>query len=69
MAWQRCFHLVRLHLEASGSLPTAAGDVVCQGEDLGRWVQQQRTGFEKLSTVQQWMCDAVVVPTRPLKLT
>ncbi|GAA2786629.1 hypothetical protein GCM10010521_75530 [Streptomyces rameus] len=36
--WQRCFHLVRLHLE-DGPLPTESGDVVHQGEDLGRWVR------------------------------
>jgi hypothetical protein len=29
--WQRCFHLVRLHLEAGGTLPAAPGDVVHQG--------------------------------------
>lgn len=55
VTWQRCFHLVRLHLDAGGTLPTTAGDVVRQGEDLGRWVQAQRVGWDKLTGVQQWM--------------
>ncbi|NKQ24563.1 DEAD/DEAH box helicase [Streptomyces galbus] len=55
--WQRCFHLVRLHLEAGHPLPTGPGDVVRQGEDLGRWVQAQRLGWEKFTTAQQWLCE------------
>lgn len=58
--WQRCFHLTRQHLEAGGALPTGPGDVVHQGEDLGRWVRAQRLGFGELSTVQQWMCEHVL---------
>ncbi|MGV9761667.1 Helicase associated domain protein [Streptomyces tricolor] len=59
--WQRCFHLVRLHLEeASGTLPTEPGEVMHQGEDLGRWVRAQRLGWDKLTTVQQWMCEQVL---------
>ncbi|MFB7075227.1 helicase associated domain-containing protein, partial [Streptomyces sp. NPDC056290] len=54
--WQRCFHLVRLHLEAGGELPTESGEVVHQGEDLGRWVRSVRLGWDKLTTVLQWMC-------------
>ncbi|MFI8351438.1 Helicase associated domain protein [Streptomyces sp. NPDC085596] len=42
--WQRCFHLVRLNLEAGRPLPTEPGDVVHQGEDLGRWVRSVRSG-------------------------
>ncbi|WP_438270742.1 Helicase associated domain protein [Streptomyces platensis] len=38
--WQRAFHLTRLHLEeVGGTLPTEPGDVVHQGEDLGRWAR------------------------------
>ncbi|MFB6784603.1 Helicase associated domain protein [Streptomyces sp. NPDC056352] len=55
VTWQRCFHLVRLHLDAGGTLPTTAGDVVRQGEDLGRWVTAQQVGWDKLTGVQQWM--------------
>ncbi|GAA3206278.1 DEAD/DEAH box helicase [Streptomyces thermocoprophilus] len=58
--WQRAFHLVRLHLEAGGELPTEPGDVVHQGEDLGRWVRSVRLGWDNLTTVQQWMCEQVL---------
>ncbi|WP_435879644.1 hypothetical protein [Streptomyces flaveolus] len=30
---------VRIHLNAGEALPTEAGDIVRQGEDLGRWVR------------------------------
>lgn len=59
VTWQRCFHLVRMHLDAGEALPTEAGDVVRQGEDLGRWVQSVRLGWDQLTTVQQWMCEQV----------
>ncbi|MFE6743849.1 DEAD/DEAH box helicase [Streptomyces tubercidicus] len=59
--WQRAFHLVRLHLEeVGGTLPTEPGDVVHQGEDLGRWVRSVRLGWDNLTTVQQWMCEQVL---------
>ncbi|MFI1470969.1 Helicase associated domain protein [Streptomyces wuyuanensis] len=59
--WQRCFHLTRLHLEeVGGELPTRPGVVMHQGEDLGRWVRTQRLGWDKLTTVQQWMCEQVL---------
>ncbi|WP_078872525.1 helicase associated domain-containing protein [Streptomyces sp. NRRL S-337] len=58
--WQRAFHLVRLHLKAGRTLPTEPGDVVHQGEDLGRWVRSVRLGWDKLTTAQQWMCEQVL---------
>lgn len=59
--WQRAFHLTRLHLEeVGGELPTEPGVVVHRGEDLGRWVRAQRLGWEKLTGVQQWMCEQVL---------
>ncbi|MFD3918909.1 Helicase associated domain protein [Streptomyces sp. NPDC058595] len=58
--WQRAFHLVRLHLEEGGTLPTAPGAVVRQGEDLGRWVRSVRLGWNNLTTAQQWMCEQVL---------
>nr|WP_251691230.1 DEAD/DEAH box helicase [Streptomyces sp. CHD11] len=58
--WQRAFHLVRFHLDAGGTLPTKPGDVVHQGEDLGRWVRTVRYGWDKLTTVQQWLCEQVL---------
>ncbi|WP_443054455.1 helicase associated domain-containing protein [Streptomyces sp. NBC_00334] len=60
VTWQRCFHLVRMHLDAGEALPTETGDIVRQGEDLGRWVQSVRLGWDQLTTVQQWMCEQVL---------
>ncbi|MEU6332812.1 Helicase associated domain protein [Streptomyces sp. NPDC047049] len=60
VGWQRAFLLVRLHLEAGRPLPTKPGDVVRQGEDLGRWVRSVRLGWDSLTTVQQWMCEQVL---------
>ncbi|MFF6830217.1 Helicase associated domain protein [Streptomyces longwoodensis] len=60
VTWQRSFHLVRHHLESGGPLPTQAGDAVRQGEDLGRWVQSVRLGWDKLTIVQQWLCEQVL---------
>ncbi|WP_419096183.1 helicase associated domain-containing protein [Streptomyces sp. B6(2022)] len=60
VTWQRCFHLVRMHLDAGEALPYGAGDVVRQGEDLGRWVQSVRLGWDGLTAVQQWMCEQVL---------
>ncbi|MGQ4353108.1 Helicase associated domain protein [Streptomyces drozdowiczii] len=58
--WQRCFHLVRLRMDAGHSLPTGPGDVRDQGEDLGRWVRSVRYGWDDLTPVQQWMCEHVL---------
>ncbi|MEV8547708.1 Helicase associated domain protein [Streptomyces sp. NPDC051572] len=58
--WQRAFHLTRQHLDEVGELPTEPGDVLRQGEDLGRWVKAVRFGWDKLTTVQQWMCEHVL---------
>ncbi|NEB75833.1 DEAD/DEAH box helicase family protein [Streptomyces sp. SID14478] len=55
LAWQRAFRLVRIHLAGGGGLPSGPGDVVVQGEDLGRWMQAQRYGWEQLSTAQAWL--------------
>ncbi|MGW6862680.1 hypothetical protein [Streptomyces xanthophaeus] len=40
VTWQRCFHLVRQHLDGGQALATTAGEVVRQGEDVGQWVTQ-----------------------------
>lgn len=58
--WQRRFHLTRTHLQTAGELPTAPGDVVVQGEDLGRWVAAQPRGWDKLAPAQQWMLEEVL---------
>ncbi|MEU6393929.1 Helicase associated domain protein [Streptomyces sp. NPDC046939] len=73
--WQRCLRLVQAHLAADGSLPTAAREVVVQGEDLGRWVTAQRHGFDQLLPAQQWLLENAlgIQPTpeeeRPVKRT
>ncbi|MGC5400826.1 Helicase associated domain protein [Streptomyces sp. DT20] len=60
VTWQRSFRLVRIHLDAGEALPTEAGDILRQGEDLGRWVTSVRLGWDQLSDVQQWMCEQVL---------
>jgi hypothetical protein len=49
-----------MHLDAGEALPTEVGEVLRQGEDLGRWVQSVRLGWGQLTTVQQWMCEQVL---------
>jgi hypothetical protein len=58
--WQRRFALTRAHLQAGGELPTVAGQVVVQGEDLGKWVAAQPRGWEKLLPAQRWMLEEVL---------
>ncbi|MEV0982488.1 Helicase associated domain protein [Streptomyces sp. NPDC049915] len=58
--WQRCFHLTRQHLEQGGELPTKPGNIVHQGEDLGRWARSVRLGWDNLTTAQQWLCEQVL---------
>ncbi|WP_345142316.1 DEAD/DEAH box helicase [Streptomyces mexicanus] len=74
VAWQRCFHLARAHVEAGGTLPTAGGELIVQGEDLGAWTAAQRTGWDKLKPAQQWLLETTLglepapaeeVPARP----
>ncbi|MFI0242505.1 helicase associated domain-containing protein [Streptomyces sp. NPDC016845] len=48
---------MQAYLAGGGGLPTAPGEVVVQGEDLGRWVQAQRLDFEQLQPVQQWLLE------------
>ncbi|MFD6879997.1 MULTISPECIES: Helicase associated domain protein [unclassified Streptomyces] len=60
VTWQRSFHLVRQHLDTGQALPTETGQVVRQGEDLGRWVTSVRYGWDQLTGVQQWMCEQVL---------
>ncbi|GHD20263.1 helicase [Streptomyces finlayi] len=55
--WQRCMRLVQQHLEHGGSMPMEAGEVVVQGEDLGRWVQGCRFGWDALLPAQQWLLE------------
>ncbi|MFE4687722.1 helicase associated domain-containing protein [Streptomyces sp. NPDC056721] len=50
--WQRAFHHTRQHPDKTGSQPTQPGHAMHRGEDLGRWVQAQRLGWDQLTTVQ-----------------
>jgi hypothetical protein len=58
--WQRAFRLVRIHVAGGGSVPTVPGDAVVQGEDLGRWVEAQRFGWDQLQTAQAWLLENVL---------
>ncbi|MFF8371877.1 MULTISPECIES: DEAD/DEAH box helicase [Streptomyces] len=60
VTWQRRFHLARMHLDAGEALPTEAGEVLRQGEDLGRWVRSVRLGWDNLTTAQQWLCEHIL---------
>ncbi|MER5891307.1 Helicase associated domain protein [Streptomyces sp. NPDC001941] len=57
VAWQRSFRLVQNRLAAGGSLPAAAGEVVVQGVDLGRWVRAQQNGWDGLVRAQQYLLE------------
>ncbi|MER6499172.1 helicase associated domain-containing protein, partial [Streptomyces sp. NPDC001455] len=59
--WQRRLRLVQAHVRAGGTLPAAAGDVVVQGEDLGRWVAAQRDkdGWERLLPAQRLLLESL----------
>ncbi|MGW3036442.1 Helicase associated domain protein [Streptomyces sp. NPDC001178] len=57
IAWQRCFRLALTHVQAGGELPTTAGELIVQGEDLGAWVTAQRLDWGKLLPAQQWLIE------------
>ncbi|MFF0747179.1 Helicase associated domain protein [Streptomyces sp. NPDC004111] len=73
--WQRCLRLVQNHLKDGGTLPMEAGVLVVQGEDLGRWVQGCRLGWDRLQPAQQWLLELALglgpadVSERPVKRT
>lgn len=73
--WQRCFRLAQAHVQGGGAVPTVPGEVIVQGEDLGRWAQASRLGWDALMPVQQWMLENVLGLTpaeeheRPVKRT
>ncbi|WP_240351014.1 helicase associated domain-containing protein [Streptomyces olivoreticuli] len=64
--WQRCFRLTQAHVEGGGTVPTAAGEVIMQGEDLGHWAWAQRLDWGRLLPVQQWLLENVLVLQRSL---
>ncbi|GAA2345328.1 hypothetical protein OKJ48_17660 [Streptomyces kunmingensis] len=48
---------MQAHVVGGGCLPVKAGDVVVQGEDLGRWITTQQHDFEQLQPAQQWLME------------
>ncbi|MFB7215166.1 helicase associated domain-containing protein [Streptomyces sp. NPDC056255] len=61
--WQRCYCLVQNHDQAGSPLPTVDGDVIVQGEDLGRGGNAQQSGWEQLLPVQQWLLENTLKDT------
>ncbi|WP_241838235.1 helicase associated domain-containing protein [Streptomyces sp. CB03234] len=57
VAWQRCFHLARLHVQSGQVLPENSGQLVVQGEDLGQWASRQRRQWDSLKVAQQWLLE------------
>ncbi|MFF4258599.1 Helicase associated domain protein [Streptomyces sp. NPDC001663] len=57
IAWQRCFRLALTHVQTGGELPTTAGALTVQGEDLGAWVMAQRLDWDRLLPAQQWLVE------------
>ncbi|MCX5553730.1 hypothetical protein ACVWZD_000787 [Streptomyces sp. TE3672] len=55
-----CFRILQNHVRVGGTLSTAAGDVVVQGEDPGRWVSVRRFGWEQLVPAQQWFRENIL---------
>jgi hypothetical protein len=59
--WQRAFHLARRHLQDGGNLTGhSAGQLVIQGEDLGRWITDQQNAWGQLGVVQKWLLSSVL---------
>ncbi|MFC4497888.1 Helicase associated domain protein [Streptomyces ovatisporus] len=58
--WQRCFHHARRLLTDGGTLLTAPGTLIVQGDDLGRWTRSQQAGWDKLSSAQQWLLQHIL---------
>ncbi|WP_242879862.1 helicase associated domain-containing protein [Streptomyces mobaraensis] len=75
VGWQRCFRLAQAHVGDGGAVPTVVGEVIVQGEDLGRWAAGCRLGWDDLLPVQQWLLENVLGLTpaeeeeRPVKRT
>ncbi|MEU8548998.1 Helicase associated domain protein [Streptomyces roseoverticillatus] len=73
--WQRCFRLTQARLQDGGTVPTVPGEVIVQGEDLGRWAQTCRLSWDALLPVQQWLLANILHLTpagkseRPVKRT
>lgn len=60
ISWQRAFVLARQWREAGGDLAEITPGQTVGGEDLGRWIRAQHTGWDKLAAAQQWMLEHVL---------
>ncbi|MEU4351840.1 helicase associated domain-containing protein [Streptomyces sp. NPDC023838] len=64
--WQRSFQLTKTHLASGARVPTTAGEVIVQGEDLGRWITTQRLGWDQLGVGQQVLLEIIgLEPAHP----
>ncbi|MGW4323542.1 Helicase associated domain protein [Streptomyces sp. NPDC004684] len=59
VAWQRCYRLLLAHRRAGGTLPTAAGQLIVQGEDLGTWITTQQAGWDQMAPAQRFLLETV----------
>ncbi|WP_432044271.1 Helicase associated domain protein [Streptomyces cadmiisoli] len=60
ITWQRCFRLTQTHLHHGGTLPTATGELIVQGEDLAEWVTGQRRSWDTLRPSQRWLLETIL---------
>ncbi|MER5757560.1 Helicase associated domain protein [Streptomyces sp. NPDC002088] len=61
IGWQRSLRLTLAHVRAGGALPTGAGQLIVQGEDLGAWAAAQRAGWDRLMPAQQYLLETIGV--------
>ncbi|GAA5032889.1 DEAD/DEAH box helicase [Streptomyces siamensis] len=61
IGWQRAYRLALAHTRAGGSLPSRAGEVIVQGEDLGTWIAAQRAGWDQLVPAQRFLLETIGV--------
>ncbi|MFQ6144425.1 Helicase associated domain protein [Streptomyces seoulensis] len=63
--WQRALRLCQNHARAGGTLPSAAGEVIVHGEDLGAWAATQRAGWDGLMPAQQYLLETLGLEPAP----
>ncbi|GAA2417510.1 Helicase associated domain protein [Streptomyces mauvecolor] len=63
--WQRHYAVLRDLAQADGHLPQIAPGVTFDGDDLGRWLHQQRRDWNKLTAAQQERLNALGVQPAP----
>jgi hypothetical protein len=63
--WQRHYRVLADLVDADGHLPDIAPGVLMDGDDIGRWLQQQRRNWTELSAEQQQRLTALGI--KPLR--